>query len=279
MNSLQRICVVAIAAFLANGCFLWTTRNDGEDMKQQVQLLNDRLAKIEADARQGQEELQEMIARAQTQVTNMEEALSRATMVLARNSADFGAELEEAKTELNRAEGTMAELTHSMEALTRKVEESSRRINEFALAAGLDLPVDESTVPPEARDHMQMMKDSLSAGRYGEMRSLAKLYQDRYPRAKDLDEVQLMIGRSHIAQKQYAKALGALRRFVDLFPKSPQMPEVLYEMANAFFMLGDCTDARILVDTLETRHAGTPAASKAVKLKEIMTTQPAKCTS
>jgi TolA-binding protein len=248
-------------------------------MKQQVQLLNDRLAKIEADARQGQEELQKMIARAQTQVTNMEEALSRATMVLARNSADFGAELEEAKTELNRAEGTMAELTHSMEALTRKVEDSSRRINEFALAAGLDLPVDESTVPPEAKDHMQMMKDSLSAGRYGEMRSLAKLYQDRYPRAKDLEEVQLMIGRSHIAQKQYAKALGALRRFVDLFPKSPRMPEVLYEMANAFFMLGDCTDARILVDTLETRHGGTPAASKAVKLKELMTSQPAKCTS
>ena len=76
-----------------------------------------------------------------------------------------------------------------------------------------------------------------------------------------------------------AKTLGALRRFVDLYSRSPLMPEALYEMANAFFKLGSCTDARILVDTISSRYAKSPFAAKAASLKEQMDTQKGKCTS
>ncbi|MBN2343405.1 MAG: outer membrane protein assembly factor BamD [Deltaproteobacteria bacterium] len=268
-----------VAALGLNGCFFFTSRDDGERLKQEVQHLQDRLTKLENDSGANRHELEEMIARAQQQVENMDETLSKATRVLARNSADFGAEMEEMKNDLISSKGASAEIMHELEEMRKALEANEKRVVEFALAAGLDMPIDEAMVPKEAIDHFNMIKDSMSKGRYGEVRSLAKVYQDRYPRANNLDEVQLLIGQSYVAQKRYAKALGALRRFADLYPKSEHMPEVLYEMANSFYMLGDCTDARILVDTIQTRFKSSSFASKAAKLKETMDGASAKCTS
>jgi TolA-binding protein len=89
----------------------------------------------------------------------------------------------------------------------------------------------------------------------------------------------LILGKSYVLQKRYAKALGELRRFVDLYPKSRNRPEALYLMANAFFLLGDCTDANVLADTVVSRYAQSPFAVKAQKLKEQIETRKARCTS
>lgn len=278
-NVYMKIVVLSAVAFFCSGCFVFTTRDDGEKMKQELAHLQDRLVKLEKEAGAHREDLEEMIGRAQTQVEAMEETLSKATRVLARNSADFGAEMDEVKNELNGSKGAAAEINHEFELLKKDVVQTQKKVTEFALAAGLDLPVDESIVPTQAIDHLNMIKDSLSKGRYGEVRSLAKVYQNRYPRARNMDEVQLIIGKSYIAQKRHAKALGTLRRFADLYPKSRLMPEVLYEMSNAFYQLGDCTDARILVDVIISRHKKSPFVAKALQLKETLTASGAKCTS
>lgn len=271
--------VLVITSFLFSGCFFFTTRDDGERLKQEVQHLQDRLVKLEAEAGANRTELEEMIARAQEQVESLDETLSKATRVLARNSADFGAEMETLRNDINESKGAVAELNHELQIIQSSLEKTDKKVNEFALAAGLDIPIDESRVPAQAMEHFKMIKDSMSKERYGEVRSLSQIYQDRYPRAGNLDEVQLMIGKSYMAQKRYAKALGALRRLADVYPNSAHMAEALYEMANAFFGLGDCTDARILVDTILKRYKTSPFADKAKKLRETMDKSRAKCTS
>lgn len=262
--------VVLAVGILCNGCFLWTTRDDGESLKQEVQHVKDRLVKVEDDLGKKQAHLSEMIERARQEVENLEDTLNKATKVLARNSADFGAEMEGIRDKLMVSEGSLAELQHALGQMQTEVNDAKKKVVDFALAAGLDLPVDESTVPKAAKDHLSAIKGSYSAGRYGEVRSLSKLYLSRYPRDKKCEEVQVIIARSYIAQKRYAKALGALRRFTDLYPKSTHMPEVLYEMAHGFYRLGDCTDARILVDSLMTRYKDSSFATKANKLKATM---------
>ncbi|MBN2527487.1 MAG: outer membrane protein assembly factor BamD [Deltaproteobacteria bacterium] len=270
---------LVFVGLLLNGCFLFTTRDDGERLKQEVQHLQDRLVKLEADAGANRTELEDMIERAQEQVESLDETLSKATRVLARNSADFGAEMEVLRNDINESKGAVAELSHELDNIKKNVDNTDKKVVEVALAAGLDMPIEESQVPKAASEHFSMIKDSLANGRYGEARSLAKVYQDRYPRASNLDELQLIIGQSYSEQKRYAKALGALRRFMDLYPKSEYAPEVLYEMANSFFMLGDCTDARILVDTITKRYKTSPFALKAQKLKSTIDASRAKCTS
>ena len=271
--------LLAVASFLLSGCFFFTTRDDGEHLKQEVQHLQDRLVKLEAEAGANRTELEEMIARAQEQVESLDETLSKATRVLARNSADFGAEMEILRNDINQSQGAVAELNHELQNIQTSLEKTDKKVNEFALAAGLDMPIDESKVPAQAANHFSMIKDSMSQGRYGEVRSLSQIYEDRYPRAGNLDEVQLIVGKSYMAQKRYAKALGALRRLADVYPKSVHMPEALYEMSTAFFGLGDCTDARILIDTLLKRYKTSPFADKAKQLKETMDKSRSRCTS
>lgn len=274
-----RIATTLAVGLSCSSCFLWTSRDQGETMKSEMKHLEDRLAQVESETGERQKRLEEMIDRARTEVESLEETLTKATRVLARNSADFGAEMESLKDDMRGSKGALAEIQHALEEMSRKVEESDRKVNEFAMAAGLDLPVDESSVPSGESEHLEKIRGSLAAERFGECRSLAKIFLEKYPKSDEADEVQLLIGRSYMEQKRWAKALGALRRFTDKYPKSKYTAEVLYEMAVAFFELGDCTDARILVDAVKTRHKGSPFAVKAEKLAQTMLKQKQRCTS
>lgn len=270
--------LILIMLFL-NGCFLWTNREEGETLKNDVQHLKDRLAQAEGETEEERQRLTEMIERARIEVTNLEETLTRATRILARNSADFGAEMETLKDRIGAIDGSLAEIEHEVGLIGTRVDLTDRKVDEFALAAGLDLPVDESSVPAKAKEHFSMIRDSLAARRYGEVRSLAKLYLQRYPEDGKADDVQFMIGKSYLEQKRWAKALGALHRFTDKYPKSPLNPEVLYEMAVAFYKLGVCNDARILLDAVTSRYKSSPFAKKAGKLQADINKNKDRCTS
>ncbi|MCK9460849.1 MAG: tetratricopeptide repeat protein [Proteobacteria bacterium] len=274
----------ALAASLAvgaaqGGCFLWTSRDDGETLKIETKKLEDRLAKVEGESAEERARLTEMIDTARAQIAELEETLSKATRVLARNSADFGAEMETLKDQLRASDGALAELRPEIETVGAAAEEANRKVVDFALAAGLDLPVDPAKVPEKPGEHFSAIRASFDAGRYGEARELAKLFLQRYPKDEAADDVQFLVARSFVAQKRWAKALGALRQFTDVYPKSELNPEVLYEMASAFFQLGDCTDARILADTIASKHGDSPFAAKARTLQQEMSKQKSRCTS
>jgi len=279
MRSVAIVVTLAACGLALSGCFLWTTKDQGQTLRTDMDALEDKVEKLSTELEEDRARLTEMIDRARAEMDELNATLTRATRVLARNSADFGAEMESAKDKLREIDGFMAEMRHEVEQMDRRVDETGKKIDEFALAAGLDLPVDESKVPKSADAHLAAIQKSLNEGRYGEVRSLAKIYLQRYPKDKRADDVQLMIAKSYLQQKRWAKALGALRRFTDLFPKSELAPEVLYEMAKAFYQLGDCTDARILVDAIVQRHRKSPFAGKAEKLKQDMNKNKGRCTS
>ncbi|MCP4675386.1 MAG: tetratricopeptide repeat protein [Deltaproteobacteria bacterium] len=266
-------------SLIASSCFWVTTKEEGHVLRQDIQHVEDRITKMENELEQDRQHLTEMIERARTDVEKLEETLTRATRVLARNSADFGAEMETLKDKMRAVDGSLAEIRHDLEESAKKVAAADKKVNEFALAAGIDMPVDESKVPSKPDALIEMIKDSLAAGRYGEVRSLANHFLKRHPKHKGADDAQLYIARSYLRQKRWAKALGALRRFADKYPKSELTPEVLYEMASAFFALGDCTDARILIDAVTGRYKKSPFAEKARNLSEHIKKNKSRCTS
>lgn len=262
-----------------SGCFWVTTKSEGEQIKQDVQHIQDKLDRFEQDLKKERMHLTEMIGRARTEVEKLEETLTRATRVLSRNSADFGAEMENIKERLREVDGELAEIRHSVEQSNKAVEDANSKVQEFAMAAGVDLPVDATQVPKDASKHMEMITSAYSGGRYSEVRSLAQVFLERHPSDNKADEVFVLIGKSYLNQKRWAKGLGVLRQFTEKYPKSELTPEVLYEMARAFFALGDCTDARILVDTVTSRYRQSPFAAKSVELGKQMKRERARCTS
>jgi TolA-binding protein len=276
---MKSILALFIIASMAAGCTLFTTKNEGRQMKRKVADLEDRLVKMEASIEQEQEYLAEMIERARTEVDKLEETLNRATRILARNSADYGAEIDTLKSKLRETDGSFAELRHDVSETTKTLEAMDRRINNFAIAAGLDMPVDESKVPRREGEHFTMIKESFEAGRWGEVRSLGKLFVARYLTHQNADDVQLIVAKSYIEQKRWAKALGELRQFTEKYPRSNLTAEVLYEMARSFFSLGHCIDARILIEAVTTRHKKSPFSKKASNLAVEIKKNKSRCTS
>lgn len=268
-----------IVVFCASGCFWVTTKSEGEKIRQDVQHIKDKLDKFEDDLKKERMHLTDMIGRARTEVERLEETLNRATRVLSRNSADFGAEMESMKSKFREIEGALAEIDHGMKESAKAVEETNSRVRSFAMSAGVDLPVDEAQVPKDADKHMDMISKAFNDGRYSEVRSLAKVFLNRHESHKSADNAFVMIAKSYLAQKRWAKGLGILRQFTEKYPDSSLTPEVLYDMARAFFALGDCTDARILVDTVTSRYRKSPFSSKATRLGKQIRREKARCTS
>ncbi len=278
-DSLVRKTILTLLACSLTSCFWVTTKEEGRKLRSEVQGVRDRIDKIERENEEGRHHLSEMIERARTEVDKLEETLNRATRVLARNSADFGAEMESMKNRLREVDGTLAEIRHELGQASKRMDKADRRVNEFALAAGLDLPIDEDKVPTSEKDHKRAIDRAYANGKYSETRALAKIYMERYANRAEADDVQLLIAKSYLKQKRWAKALGVLHRFSEKYPKSDLTPEVLYEMARAFFALGDCTDAGILIETVTTRHKKSPFAAQARALSKRIKKMKSRCTS
>jgi TolA-binding protein len=266
-------------SLLTTSCFWFTPKDEGRQLRQDVQHLQDRFAQIESELEEEQAHLKDMIDHARTEVAKLEETLTRATRVLARNSADFGAEMETVTERMREVDGTLAEIRHELDETARSIGTTNKRVSDFAMAAGLDMPVDPSTVPKKSSDHFEMIKDALAAGRFGEVRSLSKVFLERHAKDGAADDVQLLFAKSYYEQKRWARSLGALRRHTDKYPKSEHTPEVLYLMANSFYNLGDCTDARILVEAITTRHKKSPFVARAKQLNDKMADKKSRCTS
>jgi TolA-binding protein len=261
------------------GCFWFTSKGEGEALENEVSHLKDRIAQMENEQAEKQAHLTDMIDRARGEVDKLELTLTKATRILSRNSADFGADMEMVKERLREVDGTLAEIQHEIAESRKEMDLTSQKVQQFALAAGLDVPVDAASVPTDAGAHFKQITDAYNAGRYGEVRSLAKLYLERHGRESNVEAVQLYIARSYMAQKHWAKALGELRTFTEKHPNSRYTPEALYEMARAFFALGDCTDARILIEALTTRHKSSEFAKKAKQLSDLIKKNKSRCKS
>jgi TolA-binding protein len=254
-------------------------KKDVDKVASDVSRLENRMTKVESETASARADLTEMIGKARAQVEALEETLNRATRVLARNSADFGAEMETIKGKLRGIDGQLAEMGHSIEQTDTKIEAATKKISEVASSAGLDVPVSAEKIPPDRPSHLSAIRDSFARARHGEVRSLGQAFLERYPKDKDADSVQLLIAKSFVEQKRWANALGALGRFTEKYPNSALTPEALYEMARGFFELGDCTDARNLVEAIQSKYASSPFAAKAKSLGEQIKNQRQRCTS
>jgi TolA-binding protein len=254
-------------------------KRDLDATNREVTRLEGRITKVESETSAARDVLTEMIGKARAQVEQLEGTLTKATRVLARNSADFGAEMETIKDQLRKLEGQLAEMSHGMQQSDAKFDATTKKIAAVAAAAGLDVPVDAEKIPADKAAHLSAVRDAFSTGRHGEVRSLGQAFIDRYPKDKNADAVHLLMAKAYIEQKQWAKALGVLGRFNEKYPSSVLNPEALYEMARCFYELGDCTDARSLVDALQSRHAKSPFAAKAKTLSEQMKKDKSRCAS
>jgi len=251
--------------FFFSGCFLFTTKREGELLKQDLRNLQKEIRDLKGQLENDRKEYKKLIVKAQKNLSELERILNQAT----RMTANYGADIDQLKNKVAFLKGKIDELFYHLNKLKEEVEKRERalegKLNYIALNVGIEVPLSPDQIPNDKTAHWKEIEESFLNKEYGKMRSLAKEFIKRYPKDERADDAQFKIGLSYLLEKRYRKALGQLQMVIDNYPKSDLIDDTLYYMGEGFLGIKDCVDAKVLWKKLLSDYPQSPYSKKARK--------------
>jgi TolA-binding protein len=262
--------VLAACSMSLSGCFLWTSADQGADLQRRTEALEATAAAFEETRAQ----LRTDMETASTRLEEMETATAHATQVITESSADTGAHVEELQQQLANQEGAIDELRHEFEALQTEFAEQQRdyeaRMEKLSRRAGVDVPLGESAIPAGADENFTAAQTAYEARDFSTARALYRAFVTRHHDDARADDAQYFIGQSYLLEDRPATALGELRRVISDFASGDRVPYALLAMADSFYRLHACTDARTALDAIIRGHARSPVIGDArARLRDV----------
>ena len=252
---------------LLPGC--WTSAAEGEQLRTAAQARDTRLEQLEAQNRQNREELA-------GKVQELQEVLDRATQLLTRDSADVGAQVQQMTESVSRLEGQIAEIQHKMEVMTQEMATQRAETDQklASLGSGAGGGLDPAQVPADKDAHYQMAYQAYEQSEHEKSRALFREFLTRYPEDPKAGNAQYWIGASYLQQNKPATALGEYRKVISDHGTSTAVNVALYGMADAFYRLHACTDAKSAVQALLKRKPSDALKTRANQLLDRLKSAP-----
>lgn len=262
MGRMARVVCSAWLITALGGCFLWTTSGEGDLLRRDVNAQAERLSRVEAAQNAQLEQLKQAEAKAQQSIQELEGVIERATSVVQRNSADVTVQVADLESKLALAEGRIAELQYAIEELKKAQADRAAGGSATASAAtsGGDVA---SEVPSDKNEHYAAAYRAYSERDFGKARTLFRAYIERYKNDAQADNAQYWIGASYLVENRPATALAELRKVIENYRGGDAVDESLLDMAEAFYRLKACTDAKTTLETLIKTQPNSPLVSKA----------------
>ncbi|HKU37030.1 MAG TPA: tetratricopeptide repeat protein, partial [Polyangiales bacterium] len=202
----------------------------------------------------------------------LEDGLERARALLTRDSADVGAQVQQQQQKMAELEGKLDEMTHNLSGLIEQTAKARADLDE-RLKLGQkpgEFTLDPSQIPTDKTSHFAAAYDAYKATEHDKARALWKEYLGRYPNDDKAGDAQYWIGASYLVQNKPATALGEYRKVIANYPKSPAVDTALYGMADAFFRLHACTDAKGAIEALIKRKPSKALEDRAKQLSKAL---------
>jgi TolA-binding protein len=267
---LRSVTLSAALLLALSGCLM--TTSDGDELRAQGAQRDRRIEQLEAQSQKNREELE-------AKLRELQEVLDKATAVVTRSSADVGAQVEQLSQRLAAADGSLAELRHKVEAIEQQLMTQRTELDAAATKGGVK-GLDPSQIPGDKAAHFQAAYEAYRGTDYEKARALWKEYLVRYPSDTKAGDAQYWIGATHTQQNKPATALGEYRKVIADYGKSTAVNVALYGMADAFYRLNACTDAKSALQALIKRKPESALNDRAKKLlKDIEKSPKGYCTS
>lgn len=252
----------------------WTSASAGEDLRQQGQTRDERIKRLEAA-------VQATGAQLDAKVAQLEEVLQRATALLARNSADHGAKVEEVQQQLATLQGELAEIRNAQENMARDIAlrgtDLETRVDQLARRG---TETEQVVVPADKATHLAAARGAFAANDFNKARTLLREYVTRYAQDAEAPNAQFQLGECYRLEEQHARALGEYRKVIANYASSDAVNEALFGMAASFYELHACTDAKAALEALSRRRPNTAAARRIKEKQDQIKKAPAEyCTS
>ena len=203
----------------------------------------------------------------------LEEGLERARALLTRDSADTVSRVTEQQQKMNELEGKLDEMTHNLAGLIEQTAKAradlDEKLGKFGTKPG-EVALDPASIPADKGAHFAAAYDAYKAAEHEKARALFKEYLTRYATDEKAGDAQYWIGASYLVQNKPATALGEYRKVISQYPKSPAVDTALYGMADAFFRLHACTDAKGAIEALIKRKPSKALEDRAKQLNRAL---------
>jgi tol-pal system protein YbgF len=242
---------LVLPIFLLGGCFAFVTKEEGREIKQQLEDVKTMSSKNEVKAAELAKEMD-------AQLRRLKQVVDEATKVVTRNSADVGQTVEKLQTDLGQLQGRLDDLQHSSDALTKQFQDY--RANSDTKLEQLTNTMTAAKAPPlpETPDAMFAEGEKkLQGGQWADARRLFEAFINRYPTDARAPKAQYDIGEAYGGEKRFANAIGAYTKVVDNFSKSEIVPDAMYKNGLAFYQLKYCSDAKVYFQELLRRYPKT----------------------
>lgn len=258
-----------------SGC--WTSAEAGQRLRDQAVERDRRISSLENEARANRSELSAKLAQ-------LEVVLQKATEVLTRSSADRGAQVDQLQERLAALEGQLAELRNSFDRTSQqtssRTDELAGKIDQMARKVGIDMPLPAAEIPPDKGAHFATALTAYKAGEHSKARALFREYITRYPTDALADDALYWVGTSYLAEGKPATALGEFRKVIAEYSRGDAVDGALLNMAEAFYQLHACTDAKSALEALLRRKVSKDVQRSAKEKLTTIKQAPAKyCTS
>ncbi|HET8937212.1 MAG TPA: tetratricopeptide repeat protein [Polyangiales bacterium] len=243
------------------------TSGAGDEMRRQ---LEERMSELNARQEQRAQSLEKKLQ-------ELSEGLESARQLLTRDSADVGAQVQAQQQRMAELEGQLAEMTHNLNDMIEQTAKARAdlddKLGKLTSKPG-EIALDASQIPPDKSAHFNAAYDAYKAADQDKARALFKEYVARYPDDTKTGDAQYWVGATYLVQNKPATALGEYRKVIALYPKSPAVDTALYGMADAFYRLHACTDAKGALDALVKRKPSKTLEERAKQLTKAIKESP-----
>jgi TolA-binding protein len=211
----------ALAAFLAmsaSGCFWFTTKHEGREMRRDVDKMQQSLPKLQ-------------------------QVLDEATQLLTRNSADLGAEVSSLGEEQKKLTGLVMEASRYAEEVRDATKRQEQRIADLEKRIA-ELEGKTEVSNKSAPELWEEGMSAMGAGEYEQARGAFRSLLVKFPSHDKADDAQLQRGESYFRERKFQESLGEFQRVFEKYPQSTVADDAAFRAGEAAEQLKWCTDAR-----------------------------------
>ena len=222
------------------GC---VTSGQGDVMRKDIAQLRERIEHME---RRG--------AEAEEQMTRLRTVLDEATSLLNRNNADSGQRLQRTEMELGALQGKLEEARHMLEQLQKSQTDEAARL--ASLEQG-QAKIADRVAPVMAEDKETLWKQAqerMAGGMREDARRFWRGFVQRFPQDPRAPQAYLEIGRSYSLEGKHTPDVAEFLKVLKDYPRSPEVPEAMWQVADSFLGLKFCSDARAFLQDLIRRY-------------------------
>ncbi|MCP4445896.1 MAG: tetratricopeptide repeat protein [Myxococcales bacterium] len=199
-------------------------------------------------------------------VKKLKSTLDEASKLLARNSADLGAQFDELESENARLTGLVMEAKRYANQVYTDTQAFEKRVE--TLEARLAALEGKAFQPPKVQDASELYAEGMRAFRandYNKAREIFRKLVIKYPGHEKADDAQFNRGQTYFVQKNYKSALEEFQSVFDKFPQSSLADDSIFRAGESAEKLKWCTDARAYFGLLRKKYPKSDMAGKAKK--------------